>query len=133
MRQVRAQASDFRIGRDYPHRIVKNLRAARVDSLRAVIEVRKSDDGRRCILPCGNEGLLLQDGRVARCITRIDYRTNSTKPITKQTIDEEKWMKGRSKSRRDNDPLVVAMKDCANRQARMENISGVSFGYFPGG
>eukprot|EP00975_Prorocentrum_lima_P007992 1709545-Prorocentrum_lima.AAC.1 len=60
MRQVRAQASDFRIGRDYPHRIVKNLRAARVDSLRAVIEVRKSDDGRRCILPCGNEGLLLQ-------------------------------------------------------------------------
>uniref|UniRef100_A0A7S4DSM3 Photolyase/cryptochrome alpha/beta domain-containing protein n=1 Tax=Lotharella globosa TaxID=91324 RepID=A0A7S4DSM3_9EUKA len=118
---VRAQAG-FRLGRDYPCRIIANLKAARVDSLKAVNELRASPWGRPYVLSCGNEALELPDGRVARCITRVDYRTNSRQPMTKQVIDDEKWNGRTPNHRRDNNPLAVAMRDCVARSSRAAEL-----------
>lgn len=122
---VHAQAG-FRLGRDYPRRIVTNLNAARINSLRAVIEVRNKHRA-QLVLPCGNERVVLDDGRPVRCITRIDYRTDSDRPVTKQTIDETKWQGPRTKAQRDNNPLRVAMKDTLSRHQRTVELIDKGF------
>jgi hypothetical protein len=79
----------------YPGRVVADLEAARILSLRAVIEVRQGP-GKPFVLPCGNEKLELGlgDERYARLITRVDYRESATRPMTKQSA-EAKWDKSR--------------------------------------
>ena len=96
-------------GRDYPRRIVVNLDEARRISLKAVLDVRRGP-GAKYILPDGNEALPLPEpGRVARCITRVDYRAMSEEPLTKQTAAAP-WDISRRARR---DPLSVALDECA--------------------
>ena len=79
--------------------MVENLETARIDSLRAVQEVRHSDVGRHHTLPNGHEWMELAplgDGvsraQYATLITRVDYRENATKPLTEQRAGD-KWDK----------------------------------------
>ena len=83
----------------YAQRVVENLEAARIDSLRAVQEVRRSEVGRHHTLPNGHEWIELaplNDGvpraLYATLITRVDYRENASKPLTEQRAGD-KWDK----------------------------------------
>jgi len=79
------------LGRTYPRPIVTDLEKARLESLDAVIEIRRGV-GKEYVLPCGNERLYLEDGREARLITRVDYREMASKPVTEQRA-ADKWDK----------------------------------------
>ena len=71
----------------YPERLVKDLDRARQRCHDAVMAVRTSDEGRAHMMPCGNETLVLPDGRIARLITRADYF--GPKPVVFQTPSTE--------------------------------------------
>jgi hypothetical protein len=83
-------AAGVALGRNYPLRCIKDLEAARKQSLDAVIQVRRGV-GSSFILPDGNEKLRLPDGRTVRLITRVDYREMAKTPLTKQTADESRY------------------------------------------
>ena len=72
------------LGRDYARRVVTDLEGALRRSVEWVVELRRGP-GKPFVLPDGNEAMPLPDGRLARCITRVDYRVDSDKPLTKQS------------------------------------------------
>ena len=71
----------------YPTRCIVDLDAARLDSLRAVLEVRRGP-GKKHICPSTGHELMDISGHVVRLITRVDYRESALK--TRQT-PEAKW------------------------------------------
>ena len=77
----------------YPSRCIVNLELARKRSHEAVMVVRRSDEGKKCILNSGHEIKRLNDGHTAVLITRIDYREG--KISTRQTADETRDPKRR--------------------------------------
>ena len=106
------------LGSTYPNRVLKDLDQARLRSHRAVINVRKSREGRKYILADGNEFIFLHDGRRARCITRKDFRHDESSPVTYQTAGE-KWD---AKTRAPRNPLKAALRDVAKIYARKEKV-----------
>eukprot|EP00961_Rhodomonas_salina_P185207 2500925-Rhodomonas_salina.1 len=98
----------------YAHRVLMDLEGARRKTLEAVLEVRRGA-GKGMVLRDGNEGLRLEDGRVAVLITRKDYREMSKVPITNQTPDETRDPRRRPK----RDPLSVAMADAQSGYDRL--------------
>ena len=68
----------------------------------------------RFVLPDGNEALTLPDGRLARCITRVDYKVNAKEPMTKQTAGEA-WDIRRRPAR---DDMAVAMAETTSHAQR---------------
>lgn len=104
------------LGRSYPRPIIADLEKARINSLDAVLEVRRRA-GSDLVLPDGNELLELDDGRSARLITRVDYREMASKPITKQTSGD-KW----NKSKRDlPGPFQDVMRNAMQNYERMQS------------
>ena len=71
----------------YPRRIITNLEVARQRSHDWVIAVRNTSEGRSYVMKDGNDMLVLHDGRVARLITRVDFRTDSKRPMTFQSAE----------------------------------------------
>ena len=107
------------LGRTYPRPIVANLEKARLNSLDAVVELR-SGVGAPYVLKDGNETLLLDDGREARLITRIDFREMASRPITEQRA-ADKW----DKSKRDMwGPAHSVMRDSISHYEKMEAMGG---------
>jgi hypothetical protein len=104
------------LGREYPKRVLVDLEGARLKSLRAVVEVRRAHP--EYVLPDGNEALPLPEpGRIARCVTRVDYRRMSDEIVTRQTAAAP-WDASRRQRR---DPMSRALDDAAalsERQAR---------------
>eukprot|EP00308_Calcidiscus_leptoporus_P011861 CAMPEP_0119359834 /NCGR_PEP_ID=MMETSP1334-20130426/7618_1 /TAXON_ID=127549 /ORGANISM="Calcidiscus leptoporus, Strain RCC1130" /LENGTH=715 /DNA_ID=CAMNT_0007374575 /DNA_START=14 /DNA_END=2158 /DNA_ORIENTATION=+ len=86
--------------RGYPHRVIEDLEAARRLSHDAVMRVRRSEVGKRFVLPSGHEWYELDTGKRVILITRQDYREGSVtregvevsgnEIITRQTA-EPKW------------------------------------------
>merc|ERR1712032_661896 len=76
--------------RSYPRRLITNLEAARQRTHDWVLAVRRTSEGRSCVMKDGNDMLVLHDGRVARLITRVDFRTDCKRPVTFQSA-ETKW------------------------------------------
>jgi len=104
------------LGRSYPRPIIADLEKARINSLDAVLEVRRRA-GSDLVLPDGNELLELDDGRSARLITRVDYREMASKPITKQTSGD-KW----NKSKRDlPGPFQDVMRNAMQNYERIQS------------
>ena len=66
------------------------------------------------MLPDGNEALRLPDGRMARCITRVDYKVNAKEPMTKQTAAAA-WDVRRRPAR---DFMSVAMAETTGQAQR---------------
>ena len=123
---VRAKCR-VRLGGNYPERVVSNLDARLDQSVRAVVALRKQDDrrgdfpyGLYFALPDGNDALPLPDshGKVARAITRVDYKVMSDVAITKQTAAKS-W----DARRRDTpgDAFAAAMGDL--RRARTAGVA----------
>jgi len=77
----------------YPARCIVNLELARKRSHEAVMVVRRSEEGKKCILNSGHEIKMLHGGQRAVLITRIDYREG--KISTRQTADETRDPKRR--------------------------------------
>lgn len=100
-------AAGVTLGRHYPRPVIADLEAARRASLAAVVSMRRTAQGRRYILPDGNDALPLPDGRFARAITRVDYRQMAEQPVTKQAT-ADLWDKGRRPLR---DPMAAAMHE----------------------
>ena len=73
--------------RSYPHRIITNLEVARQRTHDWVLAVRNTSEGRSYVMPDGNDMMLLHDGRVARLITRVDFRTDGKRPLTFQSAE----------------------------------------------
>ena len=107
------------IRRTYPRPIVRDLEKARLNSLDAVVELR-SGVGADYVLKDGNESLLLNDGRQARLITRVDFREMSSRPLTEQRA-ADKW----DKRKRDMwGPAHSVMRDMVSHFQTMENQGG---------
>lgn len=99
--------------RTFPTRVITDLDAARLDSLRAVLEVR-AGPGKQYIARDGHELLEISPGVRVKLITRVDYRENAKVPVTKQT-PEEKWDKTR---RPKTDFMSVTMRAMEGRDIR---------------
>ena len=78
---------------EFPIRCVKDLEVARLESLRAVLEVRRGP-ARPHIAKSGHERIMLPNGKVVTLITRVDYREESETPLTKQRAAET-WDKAK--------------------------------------
>jgi deoxyribodipyrimidine photolyase len=82
-------AANVRLGGTYTRRVVKDLERAHRKNFNAVMNIRDGI-GNKYILPSGHEGIVLDNGKVAVCITRVDYRE---KEICTFQTPEEKWDK----------------------------------------
>ena len=72
------------------------------------------------MLPDGNESMPLDDGRAARLITRVDYRTMAAKPVTEQRA-ADKW----DKRKRDLPGLSNSvMRDVMGQFEKSETTAG---------
>lgn len=113
------------LGKHYPKRILTDLEAARQNSLAAVVELRRTGEGAKHVLPDGHEAFEMPNGRTARLITRIDYRLMAEKPVTVQTAADQ-WSVDRRAPR---DPFEAAMRDTLRqRMAGLEVSRSRGFG-----
>ena len=74
-------SAGIRLGDDYPRRVVTDLEQARIDSHRAVMEVRSSRLGRHHCCKNGAEWVEV-NGRKVYLVTRVDYREGSLLPLS---------------------------------------------------
>lgn len=112
------------LGGNYPHRLVKNLQSARKRAHKAVMEVRRSENGQQYLLSDGNEFIHLPDGRRARCITRRDFRFNEDDPVTFQTPGEA-WDARTRKTRRPLEGVMRNELETSKRCAGVNEITAV--------
>eukprot|EP00729_Bicosta_minor_P016163 gene16163-16923_t len=78
------------VGGSYPQRCMTDLKAARIASLKAVLDVRRGPGRAHVCKHSGHEQLLLPNGRMVKLITRKDYKLEPDTPLTEQRA-EDKW------------------------------------------
>ena len=74
-------SAGVRLGTHYPRRVITDLEQARIDTHRAVMEVRSSRIGRYHRSKNGAEWIEV-NGRKVYLVTRIDYREGSLLPLS---------------------------------------------------